>query len=289
MINRIRLLRPEHWIKNILVLLPLVTAHKLYDVPLLIKALIGTAVFCLLSSVIYIINDINDIETDKLHPKKCRRPLASGAVSIPTAKAMIVLLLALIIAAGIFSFGDNVTAWAVLACYLIANIAYSVKLKHIAIADIFILASGYVLRIYFCSALTGIEISGWLFLTLTSGALFLALGKRCGEFRKQGSSGETRKVLLSYTDSFLDKSMYMCEAITIIFYSLWSIDSITITQSSNDKIIFTVPFVIIIFMRYDLLIERGDDGDPVSTLMNDKPLLAICLVFVLVFLGMLYL
>lgn len=286
-IDHIRLLRPEHWIKNILVFLPLVTAHKLFDFSLLIKTAIGTVMFCMLSSVVYIINDIHDLEHDRLHVKKRHRPLASGVVRVSTAKVIAVCLIILIIAMGAVSFGNNIAAWSMLAVYLIANVAYSVKLKQIAIADIFILASGYVIRVYFCSAITGIEISQWLFLTLMVGALFLALGKRRGELRAQ-NSGNTRKVLLSYTDAFLDKTMYMCEAVTVVFYSLWTIDAITVSQNGNGNIIFTVPIVILIIMRYNLLIERNADGDPVSTLLSDKPLLVLCLLYAVVFLGLLY-
>lgn len=270
-----------------LVLLPLVTAGELFHTDLLVSAIIGMVIFCLLSSVIYIINDISDIESDKHHPEKSKRPLASGAVSLTSAWIEAGVLLAVIIALCIVFFRSNAAVWLLLTAYLILNTAYSVKLKHIAIADVFVLASGYVLRVYFCWAITGIEISKWLFLTLTVGALFLSLGKRRGELRTQNDDGKTRKVLLQYTEGFLDKTMYMCEAISIVFYSLWSIDG-TSTVQNKDSMIFTVPFVILIFMRYNLLIERDTDGDPITTLMKDKILLAICAIFAIVFVVLIY-
>lgn len=203
--NYIKLFRLNHWIKNALVFLPLVTAHKLFNLELFVQVCIGTVMFCLLSSAVYILNDIYDVDNDRVHPIKCKRPLASGDVSIIAAKLLFGVLLLTIATLGIFTLKDNVVAWIILLVYFLLNAAYSVLLKHIAIADVFILASGYALRVYFCSAMTGIEISKWLFLTLTVCALFLALGKRRGEMRRHGHGGETRKVLSQYSEVFLDK------------------------------------------------------------------------------------
>ncbi|GHV27465.1 decaprenyl-phosphate phosphoribosyltransferase [Synergistales bacterium] len=284
----LQLLRPQHWVKNLLVFLPLVTSRSLFDLSLFARVCAGAAVFCLLSSVVYVCNDIMDADSDRCHPVKCKRPVASGAVTANSAKGLVAVLLGVIIAAGALTFDGNIAAWAVLALYFGLNIAYSARLKHVAIADVFVLASGYALRVYFCSAITGIEISKWLFLTLTVGALFMALGKRRGEMRIQDGGCRTRKVLALYSDAFLDKTMYICEAIAVVFYSLWSIDSVTVTQSNSNNIIFTVPFVLVIFMRYNLLLERDTDGDPMNMLMNDKPLLIICGVFAAAFVALLY-
>ncbi|MDR1735175.1 MAG: decaprenyl-phosphate phosphoribosyltransferase [Oscillospiraceae bacterium] len=276
----INLMRPKHWIKNALVLLPVVTAHQIMNFDILCKAVIGMMVFCFLSSAVYIINDIFDIESDRLHSAKKGRPLASGAVSLGIAYALIGILLSAVIVPCALFFHWNPVAYLLLAAYLLANLAYSVKLKHIPIADITVLASGYALRVYFCSAVTGIPISKWLFLTLVAGAFFLALGKRRGEFRREGT--QTRKVLKRYDAGFLDKTMYMCEGMAIVFYSLWTLDG------NSGTLIFTVPCLLLVLLRYNLLLERGCDGDPVSTLLSDKALLFLCAAYGLIFMLLLY-
>jgi 4-hydroxybenzoate polyprenyltransferase len=288
MVNYLKLLRPKHWIKNLLVFLPLVTAHELFNGALAARACLGAVMFCKLSTAVYVVNDMHDAESDRAHPAKRLRPLASGAVAVKNAVILLVCLLAGTAAIGLFALHANKGAWLVLIAYFAINLSYSSILKHFALADIFALASGYALRAYFCAAITGIEISQWLFLTLITGALFLALGKRRGELRAQGDGGGTRRVLAQYSETFLDKTMYMCEAMALVFYSLWSIDGFTIARNSSSCIIFTVPFVLLIFMRYNLIIERGTDADPVNTILGDKPLLALCGVFVAFFVAALY-
>ena len=176
----LRLLRVKHYMKNGLVFLPLFFAHKITVVDLLLKTLLAFAIFSLLSSAVYIINDIRDAERDRNHPVKCKRPIASGAISKRMAGGICGVLL-VVVAALIYLAGGGLLLWLVPVIYLLINVAYSMGLKNIPIVDIAILASGYLLRVLFGSAFTGIVISGWMYLTVVALAFYLRLGKRRGE------------------------------------------------------------------------------------------------------------
>ena len=153
--------------------------------------------------------------------------------------------------------------------------------------DIAILVSGFLLRVLYGSEIMGIEISNWLYLTVISMSFYLGLGKRRNELVKS-TEGTTRKVLQFYNHSFLDKNMYMCLALTITFYSLWSVDPLTISRIGNSNLFWTVPLVILICMKYSLTIEGNSDGDPVEVVFRDKTLLALILFFGVITMGIIY-
>lgn len=276
----IRLLRPKHIIKNILVVLPLVFSGRLLEPAALRQTICAFAAFCALASLIYIINDIRDADRDRQHPTKRSRPIASGAIPVSHALAEAAVLAAVILALGLwcpFSF----KSWLCLGAYFILNLGYSLGLKNVPILDIAILVSGFLLRVLFGSAVTGIVISGWLYLTVTSVSFYLGLGKRRGELRLTQES--TRRVLRYYTYEFLDKNMQMCLALSIVFYSLWSVG----TETTG--LMWTVPLVICICLRYSMTVEGSSDGDPVEVIYQDKVLMAMAAVFAAVTLALLYL
>ncbi len=283
----LRLMRIKHFVKNGLILLPLLFSGQMNDGALLVKALLGVVAFSLVSSAVYIFNDVMDAERDRSHPTKCQRPIASGAVSV---RAAWLLAVALLVAAAVVNFfiADMLwLAWLVPCLYLLLNVAYSLGLKNVPIVDIAILVSGFVLRVIYGSVLTGIEISRWLYLTVIAMSFYLGLGKRRNELLRQ-TDGSTRAVLQHYTHSFLDKNMYVCLALTIVFYSLWSVDALTIARVGSNRLLWTVPLVILICMRYSLTIEGSSDGDPVEVLFTDKMLLALCGLLGLAIVGLLY-
>ena len=278
----IRLLRPKHYLKNGLVLLPLFFSGRFFERTPLRSALAGFAAFCLLSSFIYIVNDARDAEADRLHPTKCRRPIASGAVGVPAALA---LAAALAVAAAVIGALSRFPAggWLCMAAYLTVNLGYSFGLKNVPILDVALLVSGFLLRVLFGAAVTGIVISNWLYLTVVSASFYLALGKRRGELRRQ--SDTARRVLRYYNDAFLDKNMSICLTLAVVFYSLWSADE----ANAGTHLIWTVPLMICLCLKYSLTVEGDSDGDPVEVIYGDKLLLALLAAFAAVTAALLYL
>ena len=282
-----KLMRIKHYVKNGLVLLPLLFSGQMSDRVLFGKSILGIIAFCLISSVIYIINDIRDAERDRLHPTKCKRPIANGSVTVKSAWISAVLLLASSVVFNYFSTSENLLAWMFIGLYFAINLAYSLGLKGVPIFDIAILASGFLIRVLYGSAITGIEVSKWLYLTVISMSFYLGLGKRRNELVKQ-NDGATRKVLQFYNYNFLDKNMYMCLALTIVFYSLWSVDPMTIERLSAKSLVWTVPLVILICMKYNLIVEGNSDGDPVEVIFKDKLLLGLVIIFGIITIGIIY-
>jgi 4-hydroxybenzoate polyprenyltransferase len=282
----LHLLRAQHWVKNILVFVPFFFSIGFINRMAAAAVCVGFVCFSLLSSIIYILNDIRDREYDRLHPVKCRRPVASGAVSVRAACLVLVLLAAAL--AALFCFvkiegrqAVPVRALCILLLYALTNTAYSFGLKNIPILDVAILASGYVLRVVFGAELAGIEISIWFYLVIMMGALYLGLGKRRNEITLNGGSEESRKVMRFYSHNFLDKNMYVAQTLCIVFYALWSIDPQIVQKHNTRAFVYTIPAVLIILLKYSLNIETGSDGDPTSVILQDKVLLALCVGYAL--------
>ncbi len=229
--------------------------------------------FSLLASIIYINNDIEDIENDKKHPIKKLRPLPSGEISIKKANAIKYILFLLVVIIEIFLYIKTKSVLAIIipVLYLISNIAYSKGLKNVAIVDVIILVSGFLLRVIFGSVITGIEISNWLYLMVIFVSFYLGFGKRRNEIIKNGS--KSRKVLQQYNKEFLDKNMYSCLTLSIVCYSMWSTDAQVIAKTGNNYLIWTIPILMIIFFLYGLEIENDSYGDPVEVIKNNKKIL----------------
>ena len=222
----IKLMRVKHYLKNILILLPLIFSVSLFNINLLNKTLLGFIVFSFIASTIYIINDICDKENDKKHEVKKNRPIASGSVSVIEAIVLAIILIIIAILINIYVAGNNVYSYIAMFSYLILNLGYSFGLKNKPIIDIVILVSGFILRLVYGSVITGISLSNWLYLTVMAASFYMGLGKRRNEILKQGN--KSREVLKRYSKSFLDKNMYVCVTLCIVFYSLWAVDSLTI-------------------------------------------------------------
>lgn len=269
------LIRVKHWIKNILIFIPLICSNE-FNKNNIINTIFAFFAFSFATSFIYIINDVRDLEKDKLHPRKCKRPLPSGKITKNTAMyiSIIMIVLSIIVNYIINKNILNVSLYLLLS-YILINILYSMKLKDIAIIDVVILASGFVIRVYYGAAINNIQVSSWLFLTILNASLFLGLGKRKKELDKNKNS---RKVLEEYNKEFLDKFQYIELALTLVFYSLW-----TMEQDTN-YLVFTVPIVIIIFMRYCLITEKSDEGDPTTILYQDKMLIFLSIIYIIMML-----
>jgi 4-hydroxybenzoate polyprenyltransferase len=284
----LKLMRVHHYLKNVLIFLPLIFNQSLFNVALLEKTLLGFLSFSILSSIVYVINDIQDVEKDRRHSTKCKRPIASGAVSIKSAYTLVVFIAVIGIILNYLACGLNFKAWILVIMYISFNFAYSMGFKNLPIIDITILVSGFLLRVLYGSAITSIEVSKWLYLTVIAMSFYLGLGKRRNELDTEGS--KTRKVLKYYNHDFLDKNMYMCLGLTIVFYSLWCVDSTTIQKYSNSliNIVWTVPLVMLICMKYSLNVEGDSDGDPVSVLLKDKILIGMVLLYAIILLCIIY-
>ncbi len=268
-----KLMRVHHYIKNILVLAALGCSGRLFCLDKFMAALAGFAAFCMVSSVIYIINDIRDAERDRHHPVKRNRPVASGKISVRNAWILVVILLA---AAAVFHALTFCPAAAALpALYVALNLGYSFGLKDLPLVDVSILVSGFLLRMMYGAAITDVYISNWLYLMVIDLAFYFSLGKRRNELRRI-SDGATRKVLACYSLDFLDKSMHMCLTLANAFYALWYMDTSTVSHYGI-SLVFTVPIVLLATMRYSMDVERESDGDPVEVLLGDWVLMALCL------------
>lgn len=285
----LKLLRVTHWLKNGLIFLPIIFSGNLFNSKLLILTIIGFITFSLLSSTIYINNDIQDIQSDKKHPRKKHRPLPSGEISIKEANIIKYILLAIVIIIITMTslINKNILIAIVPLSYLIINIAYSKGLKKIAIIDVVILVLGFLLRVLFGSVITGVEISNWLYLMVMSASFYLGFGKRRNEIIKNGN--KSREVLKSYNKDFLDKNMYSCLTLSIVCYSMWATDSTVIARTGNNYLIWTIPIIMIILMLYSLEIEQDSFGDPVDVIINNKKILIMILIYGLAMFSILYL
>lgn len=281
----IKLMRPKHYIKNFLVFLPLLFSGMFFDKNNILTCLLGFICFSLLASTIYIINDIKDKDKDKMHKTKCNRPIASGKVSVKNAIILDILLITIIVLICILG-NFNALSISLALLYFILNLIYSFGAKNIPILDIIILVSGFFIRVLFGATLLNITVSNWLYLTVIAISFYLGLGKRRNEIIKSGVN--YRKVLKYYNKDFLDKNMYMCLTMTIVFYSLWTTDSVIVLKNNN-LLIWTVPLIIIIAMKYSMNIEGDSDGDPVEVIMKDKVLIALGLIYMISLFVILYL
>jgi 4-hydroxybenzoate polyprenyltransferase len=276
----IKLLRPVQWTKNAFVFAVLLFSRNFFNADMLIKTLLGAVAFCLVSGCVYIINDIADREKDKAHPKKRNRPIASGAVSVPGAVVLLIVLLGVSLTAAYclsVDFGLTVTA------YFGLNLAYSLRLKNLPILDIMSVSVGFVLRVLSGSFLIGVYISPWLIICTFMLSLFIAIHKRRNEMEHKGNGG--RAVLLAYTPEMLRDMCSVIDSATIISYALYCV-----TGTETIILMATIPFVIYGLFRYQLIVHSFQDmaETPELALIKDKPLLIDILLWTALCVGILY-
>ena len=286
--NIIKLMRPKHYLKNALLFVSIVFSKRLFEIPSLLQVIGGFIAFSLLSSSIYILNDIRDVESDKLHEIKRARPIASGSVSIPAAYILAIFLVGASVGLYIACCGFLWKSFSLMVCYFVVNLGYSLGLKHVPFVDIFLLVLGFLLRVLYGAAIIGEGVSNWVLLTIISLSFYLGLGKRRNELLKTNGKATTRHVLKFYSLNFLDKFMYWCLSIAIVFYALWSADDMIIKKYDSDKLVWTVLFLLLLVMKYSADIESDTYGDPVDVITNDKPLMMMGVIYVLLLLALIY-
>ena len=284
----LKLIRVKHWLKNILIFLPIFFSINILNLNYLKISSLAFIIFCLSSSIVYIINDIKDIEKDKNHPIKKYRPLASGKVT--KNKAFIILLVLIIMNLLLMTYLyiniNSVLVYLIPIIYIVINILYSFILKDIPIIDVGVIVLGFVLRVMYGGITTNIEVSKYLYLMIIFGAFFLAFGKRRNEILKNGS--KSRKSLNIYNKEFLDKNMYVMLGLAIVSYTLWCVDKDTITRVGNDYLFWTIPLVMIILQLYSLNIEGNSHGDPIEVILSDKKLIFSGLIYVIIVFVLIY-
>ncbi|HEY6895862.1 MAG TPA: decaprenyl-phosphate phosphoribosyltransferase [Rhodocyclaceae bacterium] len=272
----LKLLRPHQWVKNGFVLVGLLFGHAWSDGSKLSQALCAFAAFCLLSSAVYVFNDIQDRAADREHPQKRLRPLAAGTVSVQ----MATMLLGFCLAGGLtLAFGFAGQAPWVFVAYLAINLAYSLGAKHVVILDVFIIAAGFMLRLLAGTLGLGIAPSQWLLLCGLMLTLFLGFAKRRAELSAVADDPAAhRRVLEDYSENLLDQLITVATACAVISYSLYTVSADTVALHGSSHLILTVPFVLYGMFRYLFLLHRrGGGGDAASEVIADRHLITACL------------
>jgi 4-hydroxybenzoate polyprenyltransferase len=281
------LARPHQWVKNGFVLAPLLFSGSLWNLSALARAAEAFLCFCLLSSGVYVMNDIVDVNEDRTHPTKKRRPIASGLIPVNWG---IVLSAALMGSAVFWAFGLGRSFGLIAASYLLINIFYTFKLKHVVILDVFSIATGFILRVLGGSLVISVMPSHWILICTGLLALFLGFSKRRHELVNLEDAVSHRAVLSEYNPYYLDQMLLVIGGATIITYVLYTISPQTIAHVGDRRLLLTVPFVLYGLFRYQYLVyHRGDNGDPTRNLLTDKPILIAVLLWALTAIGTIYL
>ncbi len=285
----VRALRPHQWVKNVFVLAALFFSAGEQgslgaDLGAVGRTLLALLAFCLGSSAIYLVNDVLDVESDRAHPTKRKRPIAAGEVSIRAALVLSAACVTGALALGWFAGGRPPGVAAVVLGYMLLNLAYSLRLKHVVLLDAFCIAGGFILRVLAGGLAAGAQVSHWLFLCTLFLALFLALAKRRAESDLLGDARAGHRATLGeYDRGFLDQMVTVLAATTILCYAMYTVDEGTIRRFGSDRLIWTVPFVVFGLGRYMLLVQtqRGG-GSPTRILLGaDGPFLVNALLWVL--------
>lgn len=268
--DQVRLMRPSHWLKNVFVFAPLVYSKTLFQADYLLPAVWAFASFCLVSSAVYIFNDIADRKADAEHPKKRHRPIASGRVGVSTAIVQLVIVLA---TALLLATMLPWRAGLLVGVYLVLNAAYSLGLKHVVLVDIFIIAAGFMLRVLTGGYAIDVPISNWLVICTLFLSLFLGVAKRRSEINNL-ERGASRKVLDDYTPELVRTIMIVSVAGSIMSYALYTLNDHVIANFGTDKLIYTVPIVMFGMFRYLYLDEKKQTAEnPVAVVARDPSLI----------------
>jgi 4-hydroxybenzoate polyprenyltransferase len=278
-LNLFKAMRPKQWTKNLLVFAALLFAKRVGDPHALIWVLATFGLFCILSGTVYLINDVIDIEQDRNHPRKCKRPIASGALPVKVALAAAAILAPLSIV-GCFLIAKNL-GWTALA-YLALTLLYAFKLKHLVILDALAVSGGFVLRAVAGAEAISVVISPWLLLCTLLLALFLSFTKRRQELvLLEDDAAATRQILEEYTPHLLDQMIAVVTSCTVMSYCLYTISDRTVQEVGSRDMILTIPIVIYGIFRYLYLVYRHGQGDaPDQVLLNDGPLLLTVALYV---------
>jgi 4-hydroxybenzoate polyprenyltransferase len=265
-------LRPHQWTKNLVVLAALAFSKHLFDGDAVVRAVLAFATFCGLSGAVYLVNDLVDLERDRLHPRKRTRPIASGALPVPNARAAAAALLVLGLLAA-WGLGPGFFTCAL--SYLALNLAYSFVLKDVVILDVLAIAIGFVVRAVAGALAIGVVFSDWLLVCTILLALFLALAKRRHELATLENATGHRQALAEYSPYLLDQMIAVVTASCLTAYAFYTLAPETVEKYRTERLALTIPFVIYGIFRYLYLVHRKEQGgSPSDVLLTDWPLLA---------------
>ncbi len=288
----IKLLRPHQWLKNVFVFLPMFFGGSLLDISDLAASVLTFFAFSFAASAIYCFNDIIDVEDDRRHPVKCKRPVASGAVSMSGAKRLMVLMVMLSVAVtallrGTFSVLE---VCAVIVFYLILNILYCVKLKQYAIVDVCIVAFGFVLRVLAGGIATDVKLSHWLVLMTFLLTLFLSFAKRRDDVIRMNETGKApRKNTIRYNLTFINQAITITASVTLVCYIMYTVSPEVTSRFHSEMLYLTSIFVLLGLLRYiQIAVVDKKSGDPTKVMIRDRFTQIVVLLWALTFLILIY-
>ena len=289
--NIIKVARPTHWIKNIFVFLPVFFGGALLNTTEVVAAALTFMSFSLAASAIYCLNDIIDVDADRAHPVKCKRPIASGAITIPQAYGMMTVSLLISIVLMFLLPEGHAKSILVIIAYFVINVAYCLRLKEYAIIDVCIIASGFVLRILAGGYATGVHLSKWIVLMTFLLTLFLAFAKRRDDVLRMNTTGRApRKNTSRYNLTFINQAITITGSVMVVCYVMYTVSPEIIAQFATDKLYLTSILVILAILRYlQISVVDEKSGDPVKVALSDRATQLILLAWLLSFLIIIYL
>ena len=287
----IKVARPTHWIKNIFVFLPIFFGGALLNTTEVVAAALTFMSFSLAASAIYCLNDIIDVDADRAHPVKCKRPIASGSITIPQAYGMMTVSLLLSILLMFLLPEGHAKSILVIIAYFVINVAYCLRLKEYAIIDVCIIASGFVLRILAGGYATGVHLSKWIVLMTFLLTLFLAFAKRRDDVLRMNTTGRApRKNTSRYNLTFINQAITITGSVMVVCYVMYTVSPEIIAQFATDKLYLTSILVILAILRYlQISVVDEKSGDPVKVALSDRATQLILLAWLLSFLIIIYL
>lgn len=287
----IKVARPTHWIKNIFVFLPVFFGGALLNTIEVVAAALTFMSFSLAASAIYCLNDIIDVDADRAHPVKCKRPIASGAITIPQAYGMMTVSLLISIVLMFLLPEGHAKSILVIIAYFVINVAYCLRLKEYAIIDVCIIASGFVLRILAGGYATGVHLSKWIVLMTFLLTLFLAFAKRRDDVLRMNTTGRApRKNTSRYNLTFINQAITITGSVMVVCYVMYTVSPEIIAQFATDKLYLTSILVILAILRYlQISVVDEKSGDPVKVALSDRATQLILLAWMLSFLIIIYL
>jgi decaprenyl-phosphate phosphoribosyltransferase len=273
-------MRPRQWVKNVLVAAAPLAAGRLFESQVLVDVALAFVAFCLVSATVYLLNDVCDVEEDRLHPRKRLRPIASGELSIPSAVVIAAIVGTLGFGIGFYtSIGLGIT----LAVYLILQLLYSAFLKHLPVVDLAMVASGFLLRAIAGGVAADIPLSQWFLLVASFGSFFMVAGKRYSEMKALGADAGTRRSLSRYSESYLRFAWMLAAVMVLISYSLWAFENrdghpfLGVPWTAVSIAPFTLGL-----LQYALEVDSGNAGEPEEVVLHDRVLQGIGLVWLVV-------
>lgn len=290
--NLLKLIRPHQWLKNVFVMIPMFFGGSLLDPSDIRASVVTFFAFSFIASSVYCFNDIIDVEADRRHPVKCKRPIASGAISVRSAWALMALMLLLSVGTVCLldTYSHVINVGLVILIYYILNILYCSKLKQYAIVDVCIIAFGFVLRVLAGGFATDIALSKWLVLMTFLLTLFLSFAKRRDDVLRMNETGEPpRKNTIRYNLTFINQAITITASVTLVCYIMYTVSPEVVNRFHSDLLYLTSVFVLLGLLRYiQITVVDKRSGDPTKMMLRDRFTQCVVLLWALTFLVLIY-